>query len=71
MPYHLASWGRWFLFPARRKADFLSSSAGIQPANLGSSDKHVSHYTAEDDVHSYRVLVMAVNTIYCRSLYAL
>jgi hypothetical protein len=30
-----------------------SSSAGFEPANLGTSDKHDNHYTTETDYDTY------------------
>jgi hypothetical protein len=61
MPFLYKNMGPMALLPT--KEDVLrifitlkspSPSAGIEPVNLGSSDKRVSHYTTEDDaVWSY------------------
>jgi hypothetical protein len=49
---NLTIWGRrlWFPSERRRAADFyLLPSAGFEPANLGSNNKHANHQTTEDN----------------------
>jgi hypothetical protein len=53
MPYNLMIWGRQLYFSSegRCATDFylknLSPSAGIEPANLRSNDKHARHFTTD------------------------
>jgi hypothetical protein len=57
--------GRRLYFPSEgnRAADFMalenpSFSAGFEPANLESNDKHYNHYTAENDYGTINRLIL-------------
>jgi hypothetical protein len=57
MPWNLTTYGRRLYFPSEgsHAEDFialknLSSLAGFKHVNLGSSDKHDSHYTTDNDL---------------------